>query len=206
MTEDAELSTVAVLEALVRQRGETGGRVPAAAKERRLEDLVAPGRRYGNGRTEEGNAEDRQEAARVRAELAQHLNRAVRERLGPQFSVSRLELYGGSLELLAVVGMVGTAVQGYGAVRQGLDLLRQDFQRVITRILQRHGFEDVETPEVKWSPGHLLMHEEPGEGPPSRAARLLGDRDPMLAYFLMVHLLVLAVILGVVVVLLVDSV
>jgi hypothetical protein len=186
-----EFATVAVFEAVAHQR-ETSERGPTDARKRRLEDLAAPRSR---------------EAAQARRDLRQQLELAVKARLGPNFTVLRLELYGGSLELLAVVGMVGTAVQGYGSVREGLELLVKDFQRVIARVLRRHGLEDVETPEVTWSPGHALMSDgEPDPATRSRASRLLGERDPLLAYFLMVHFLVLLVILGVVVVLLVDSV
>jgi hypothetical protein len=59
---------------------------------------------------------------------------SVNEHLGPEFAVE-VSYVSGSLELVAAIVLAGTVVMTYGAVRSGLDYIRQDAGRVLRRVL-----------------------------------------------------------------------
>jgi len=58
------------------------------------------------------------------------------EHLGPEFSVSISEVRRGSLEIIALIGLVEAAIAGYGAFRSGLDYVRKDAQALLAKMLQ----------------------------------------------------------------------
>jgi hypothetical protein len=67
--------------------------------------------------------------------LYARLRESVAAHLGPDFTVSEMSIQPGSLELLVLIGLIGGAVQTYGAVRQGLDYIRQDARRIVEEFL-----------------------------------------------------------------------
>ena len=62
------------------------------------------------------------------------LRASVNEHLGPEFDVE-VSYVAGSLELVAAVVLVGTVVMTYGAVRSGLDYVREDAGRLLRHVL-----------------------------------------------------------------------
>jgi hypothetical protein len=66
--------------------------------------------------------------AQIRASVSEHL--------GPEFDVE-VRFERGSLELVAAIVLAGSVVMTYGAVRSGLDYVREDAGRVIRRVLRR---------------------------------------------------------------------
>jgi hypothetical protein len=59
---------------------------------------------------------------------------SVAERLGPEFDVD-VGLQRGSIELVAAIVLVGSVVMTYGAVRSGLDYIRNDVALALRGVL-----------------------------------------------------------------------
>jgi hypothetical protein len=72
---------------------------------------------------------------RVRASVSHHL--------GPGFRVEVDLIQRQSVELIAVILLVGSAIMTYGAVRQGLDYIRTDSEFVMRRTLGLFGLREV---------------------------------------------------------------
>jgi hypothetical protein len=182
-------ATVAVLEAIAEEPRYTnaatsGSAAVAAQPARRLEDFVTD--------------------TELIDDLSRRVDRAIKQRLGPDFGVGGVELTAGSLEVMAAVMAVSGAIQKYPSVREGLDHLVADLRRIVKHVLARRGFRDIEVPAATWTPGHVILEQESRAQPagPLTAA----PRDPFLIYLVLVHSLLLVLLIGVVAVLLAASI
>jgi len=73
--------------------------------------------------------------ARTEAAIDAKIRDSVAEHLGPEFQVDKVKITPGSLEIVAVILLVGSVVTTYGSVRSGLEYIRKDVKDFLQRIL-----------------------------------------------------------------------
>lgn len=127
----------------------------------------------------------------------------VAERLGPEFTVSGLTVRRGSVELLVLIGLVGTAIETYGAVREGLSYLRKDGQSIVQGVIQSNvpGFLNLGLEVLAYcvlGPAMATLEGAPVTGTTSGTAAkpTFADFVTGPAYFVVVITLVILLLLG----------
>jgi hypothetical protein len=84
---------------------------------------------------EERDARLYQAASRSAGLINAQLRQSVNANLGPEFEVPDVQFARGSLELVAAIVLAGSVVMTYGAVRSGLDYIREDAGHILSMAL-----------------------------------------------------------------------
>lgn len=129
-------------------------------------------------------------AGDLRAECSE----AVFRRLGPRFEIKSMTFARGSVEIVAIIGAIGTFVANYGGLREGIDYLVGDMRSTVQAFFGRRvptsGFVS-----ARWSPGPMLS--QPTRTGLSWLTAL--PSDIVLLYLLFSHAVLLALFVWVIV-------
>lgn len=125
------------------------------------------------------------------SDIEARLSRAVKRRLGPNYEAVDLSIApSDSVELVAIILAIGGAIMTYGEVRDGLDTIVGDFERILRRDdYVVPGVESLDVEEGFWQPAYGLLAAEREARTPGRP---LGRSDPIRLLAVGVVLLVLA--------------
>lgn len=128
-------------------------------------DLIEPAARGEYGQALYGIAQGGREVIEAR------IRGSVSANLGPEFYVE-IELLPGSLTVMATIILAGSVVMTYGSLRQGLQYVREDAERVVQMIFDAGSPEVVEAgAHVELGPEASKFTDSPGPSPTSMPVR-----------------------------------
>lgn len=123
-------------------------------------------------------------------ELQREFVELVVEHLGSNFAGGRIAMHEGSIILLAPVRSVADGIVYYAALRQALEWLLRDMRAVVNRWLRRHGRGPMRVS------GAWVVSRPPLEAAEISASGRSKATDPLLAYLVASHAVLLLAFLA----------